>query len=64
VRWDDPVAKHLPGFELSDPYLTEHVTLRDLLCHRAGLRRADLLGDGTGFDVPEIMRLLKLGSHR
>ena len=48
LRWDDPVARHLPDFELSDRYLTEHVTLRDLLCHRTGLRRCDLLGDRFG----------------
>jgi CubicO group peptidase (beta-lactamase class C family)/pimeloyl-ACP methyl ester carboxylesterase len=59
LRWDDPVAKHLPDFELADRYLTEHVTLRDLLCHRTGLRRADLLADGTGFDAREILRRLK-----
>jgi CubicO group peptidase (beta-lactamase class C family) len=22
LNWDDPVRKHLPGFELSDPYVT------------------------------------------
>jgi CubicO group peptidase (beta-lactamase class C family) len=60
LRWDDPVVKHLPDFELADPYLTKHVTLRDLLCHRTGVRRADLLGDGAGFDTKEIMRRLKL----
>jgi CubicO group peptidase (beta-lactamase class C family) len=59
LRWDDPVRKHLPDFEFSDRYLTEHVTLRDLLCHRTGLRRADLLGDGTGFDTKEILRRIK-----
>ena len=51
LHWDDPVVKHLPEFELADPYLTEHVTLRDLLCHRTGLRRADLLGEATRFDT-------------
>jgi pimeloyl-ACP methyl ester carboxylesterase len=30
LRWDDPVARHLPDFEVSDPYLTGHDTLRDL----------------------------------
>lgn len=59
LRWNDPIAKHMPGFELADRYLTEHVTLRDLLCHRTGLRRADLLGDGAGFDAKEIVRRLK-----
>src|SRR5262245_22920996 len=57
LRWDDPVVKHLPGFELSDPYLTRHVTLRDLLCHRTGLQRGDLLGDH--FGPAEILSRLK-----
>ena len=56
LRWDDPVVEHLRDFELADRYLTEHVTLRDLLCHRTGLRRADLLGDGAGFDAEEVLR--------
>jgi len=60
LAWDDPVVKHLPRFELANQYLTEHVTLRDLLCHRTGLRRADLLGDGAGFNADEILDRLKL----
>jgi CubicO group peptidase (beta-lactamase class C family) len=59
LRWDDPVVRHLPDFKLADPYLTKHLTLRDLLCHRTGLRRADLLGDGAGFDSKEVVRRLK-----
>ena len=59
LHWDDPVAKHLPEFELSEPYLTEHVTLRDLLCHRTGLRRADLLGEATKFEPKDVLRRLK-----
>lgn len=37
LNWEDPVKKHLPYFELYDDYATEHTTVRDLLCHRAGL---------------------------
>lgn len=37
VEWDDPVVKHLPEFRISDPYFTEHLTVRDFLCHRSGL---------------------------
>lgn len=59
VRWDDPVKLHIPEFELADPYLTEHVTLRDLLCHRTGLRRADLLAYAVGFDSEEVLLRLK-----
>src|SRR6185503_642472 len=27
--WDDPVTKHLPGFELHDAYATRDLTVRD-----------------------------------
>lgn len=37
LSWDDPVRKHLPYFALYDPWVSEHVTVRDLLCHRVGL---------------------------
>jgi len=37
LRLDDPVVKHLPGFQLKDPYITRELTIRDLLCHRSGL---------------------------
>lgn len=38
MAWDDPVHLHLPTLEFSDPYLTANVTIRDLLCHRTGIR--------------------------
>ena len=43
VRWDDPVTKYLPWFQLYDPYVTRELTVRDLLSHRqrAILRRGD-----------------------
>src|SRR5215475_3225441 len=37
ISWDDPVTKHLPGFQLYDPYVTREMTIRDLLTHRSGL---------------------------
>lgn len=45
VKWDEPVKTYLPGFTLSDPYVTEHITVRDTLSHRAGfgLGAGDLL---------------------
>lgn len=39
LGWDDPVTRHLPGFELYDPYVTRAITIRDLLTHRSGLGR-------------------------
>ncbi|MDX1684849.1 MAG: serine hydrolase domain-containing protein, partial [Saprospiraceae bacterium] len=37
LNWDDPVSKYVPEFELHDPYVSQLVTVRDLLCHRVGL---------------------------
>ena len=34
LAWDDPVVKYLPWLEFADPFVTRHVTLRDLLSHR------------------------------
>ncbi|TDC53270.1 serine hydrolase [Jiangella ureilytica] len=36
LGWDDPLAAHLPGFRLHDPWLTRAVTVRDALAHRTG----------------------------
>ncbi|MGH7177334.1 MAG: serine hydrolase [Tepidisphaeraceae bacterium] len=35
---DDPVKKILPRFDLADTKAAESITIRDLLCHRPGLR--------------------------
>ncbi len=56
MSWDDPVRKHLDWFRLSDPLADRDVTLRDLLCHRTGLARHDLLGFGTDLGRDEIVR--------
>jgi CubicO group peptidase (beta-lactamase class C family) len=60
LAWDDPVTKHLPWFQLADPYLTREVTVRDLLTHRAGLGNADYLWYGQSTDSREILRRLRL----
>jgi CubicO group peptidase (beta-lactamase class C family) len=37
LGWDDPVVKHLPAFAMHDPWVTAHMTVRDLLVHNSGL---------------------------
>ena len=37
IKWDDPVIKHMPSFQMYDPYVTREMTIRDLLTHRSGL---------------------------
>jgi CubicO group peptidase (beta-lactamase class C family) len=43
---DKPIIEYLPAFRMKERYVTEHITIRDLLCHRSGLPRHDLvIGD-------------------
>ena len=43
LNWNDKVRKHLPSFQLSDPYITEEARIKDLLTHNLGIAEADLL---------------------
>lgn len=54
--WDDPVRKHLDWFRLKDPLADRDVTLRDLLCHRTGLARHDLLWYHASWPIEESVR--------
>lgn len=59
LGWDDPVTKHLPEFQMYDPWVTREVTLRDLVTHRAGLGlgQGDLMWwPATDFTRREIVR--------
>ncbi len=59
LNWDDPVRRHLPAFELFDPFVTREVTIRDLLAHRTGLQLADFLWSKGEFTSDDIMLRLK-----
>lgn len=56
LRWDDPVGRHVPQFQLRDPYVTRALTVRDLLVHRIGIPRSDNLWVVAPFDRSEILR--------
>ncbi len=32
-----PIIEYIPDFKMFDPYTTNHLNLRDILCHRSGL---------------------------
>ncbi|MEE8478330.1 MAG: serine hydrolase [Gemmatimonadales bacterium] len=57
IRWDDRVVDYLPWFQLYDPWVTRHVTIRDLLSHRTGYAgwAADHLWQGSELDADEIL---------
>ncbi len=39
INWDDKITKHIPWFQLKDPWVTNEITIRDVLTHRVGLGR-------------------------
>ena len=60
LAWDDPVTKYLPDFKLYDPHATALITIRDLLCHRAGL--GTWAGDillSSNYSTEEIVRRIQ-----
>ena len=59
VKWDDPVTKYLPWFQLYDPYVTRELTVRDLLCHRSGLERGDNLWYFSPYNREEVLRRVR-----
>jgi len=61
ICWDSRIIDLDPGFRLSDPAVTEQVTIRDLLSHRSGLPTlaGDTLED-LGFTRPEILHQMRL----
>jgi CubicO group peptidase (beta-lactamase class C family) len=62
IQWDDPVRRHWPAFAVADERVSREATLRDLLCHRTGLVRGDLLsvkGDFTNDEILHHLRFLE-----
>jgi CubicO group peptidase (beta-lactamase class C family) len=57
LAWDDPVTKHLPWFQLFDPWVTREITFADVLSHRSGLgQRGEMIAYGSGYDRAEVIR--------
>ncbi|MFN9800871.1 MAG: serine hydrolase domain-containing protein, partial [Bacteroidota bacterium] len=58
IKWDDKVRKYLPEFELYDPYVSNELTIRDLLCHRSGLATfsGDVMWYGSSHSRAEVLR--------
>jgi len=43
IEWDKPVRNYIPWFKLYDPSMGERLSVRDLVTHRSGLPRHDLV---------------------
>jgi CubicO group peptidase (beta-lactamase class C family) len=59
VTMDDRVTDHLPYFEMYDPWVTREIRLRDLLLHRSGLERGELVWYNTTRSREEVVRSIR-----
>ncbi|MEL7247741.1 MAG: serine hydrolase [Bacteroidota bacterium] len=59
LEWDEPVQTYLKDFQLYDDFATQEMTTTDLLCHRSGLPRHDLMWYATDFSREELYNRLK-----
>ena len=49
LNFDDKVSKYIPEFQMHDAYVSQEITIKDLITHRAGLG----LGQGDLMFFPE-----------
>lgn len=59
LEWDRPVRTYLPAFRMHDPVATDLMTPRDLLCHRSGLPRHDLVWYGSSASRKELLERIQ-----
>lgn len=55
LDWDKPVRDYLPNFKMSDPVVTEQMSIRDLITHRSGLPRHDMVWYSSDFSREDII---------
>ena len=60
VSWDDKLVDLDPAFQMSDPWVTSQITVRDMYCHRSGLpeHAGDLVED-MGYDRAAVLHRLR-----
>ena len=60
IGWDTPIVSKLPWFALSDPAVTQMVSVGDMLSHRSGLpdHAGDMLED-LGYDRRSVLERLR-----
>ena len=60
LEWEHPLREYLPDLRLHDPVVTDRLTVVDLLSHRSGMPRHDLVWIGhPGRSRAELVRRLR-----
>ena len=61
INWNDRVTKYLPDFQVYDPWVTNELTIRDIVSHRVGLDTfsGDLLWYTTTHSTDDMLRRVR-----
>jgi len=59
LNLDKPVINYMPAFKMYNDYVTQNMTARDLLTHRSGLPRHDLMWYGSDLSRQELFNRLR-----
>lgn len=59
IDLDKPVRTYLPELKFYNEYLNDHVTLRDMMCHRTGLPRHDYSWYGSTATRMELLKRIE-----
>ncbi len=59
LEWNKPARKYLPSFKLKDAFISERVTVLDLVCHRSGLPRHEFMWYGSTATREELFNRLQ-----
>lgn len=60
INWEDRVVDHLPAFQLSDPYISQNLRIKDLFTHNSGIGNADFLWVYNDLSEEEILHKMRL----
>lgn len=59
LDWEKPVQSYLPRFKLQDQFASERMTALDLVTHRSGMPRHDLMWYGSSLTRAEMVERLQ-----
>jgi CubicO group peptidase (beta-lactamase class C family) len=59
LDWDTPLKEYIPWFKMVDPLATEMVAVRDMLCHRTGLPRHEVMWYRSPLSRKELVERLR-----
>ena len=59
IDWDKPIRDYVPSLKFYDDYLDRTITVRDMLSHRTGITRHDLIWFKSDFTQKELFERVK-----